>query len=137
MQPDDLAVMTQGKVNRRETDERLKQRCPAVTITTGSGSKGVERFDAALAALNGSKGSWPRGRERLLPAARARIAATQRSRWVKVRSNVQPKTKSSIATTNFVSRSPQENYATVCRRCRNHTTPSVLEREALQIPPKP
>jgi hypothetical protein len=56
--------------------------------------KDVERLDAALTALNGSKASRSNGSRRLSTAARARIAAAQRARWAKVRSNAQPKLKS-------------------------------------------
>lgn len=45
----------------------------------------VERFDAALAALNGVSGKRTGTRKRLSAAARARIAAAQRARWAKVR----------------------------------------------------
>jgi hypothetical protein len=48
-------------------------------------SREVERLDAALAALNGSYGSWRARRGTLSTAARARIAAAQRARWAKVR----------------------------------------------------
>jgi hypothetical protein len=48
----------------------------------------VERLDAALAALNGgSYGKRTGNRRHLSAAARERIAASQRARWAKVRSN--------------------------------------------------
>lgn len=47
----------------------------------------VERLDAALAALSGSSERKTGSRNRLSAAARARIAAAQRTRWAKVRAN--------------------------------------------------
>jgi hypothetical protein len=48
----------------------------------------VERFNAALAALNGgSYGKRTGNRRRLSAAAREKIAAAQRARWAKLRRN--------------------------------------------------
>lgn len=53
-------------------------------------AKEVERFDAALAALNGSANQRGAGSRRLSAAARARIAQAQRARWAKFRGTSQP-----------------------------------------------
>ena len=54
--------------------------------------KEIGRLDAALAALNGSKGFRPTGRRQFSAAARARIAAAQRARWAKFRGNAEKAT---------------------------------------------
>ena len=48
-------------------------------------AKELERLNAALAALNGSRAKRASTRGRLSAAARARIAAAQRARWAKLR----------------------------------------------------
>ena len=50
----------------------------------------VERFDAALAALNGSANHRGGSRGHLSAAGKARIAEAQRARWAKARGNAQP-----------------------------------------------
>jgi hypothetical protein len=45
----------------------------------------VERIDAAIAALSGSKRTGESGGRRLSTAARRRIAAAQRARWAKIK----------------------------------------------------
>jgi hypothetical protein len=52
--------------------------------------KEVERFDAALAALNGSANHRGGRRGHLSAAGKARIAQAQRARWAKVRGQAQP-----------------------------------------------
>jgi hypothetical protein len=47
-------------------------------------ARSVERLDAALSALNGSRVRPIQTGRKLSPAARARIAAAQRARWAKV-----------------------------------------------------
>ena len=56
----------------------------------------LERLDAALAALGSLDGSFrgvrPKNRRTMSVAGRARIAAAQRARWARVRSQKQMKT---------------------------------------------